>query len=576
MNSVRQNAVDLIVLLLYTGGVAAVSASVFATTIVMGTSIHESIVKNISTVSWTSPVDAIVGLFVLGIILGVGLGVPAVVATIGQRAFNWLYKGVFNLPTGRTWVGLSGSAATVVLAALWAVPLWEAVAPTIAAAAKSDMPAGMAGDLTTASVTLLPFGTMFAAYTFGIGTVDEPTSWKEFLIPRFTEPTRDNETDESAEKKKTQKLQSSTRKPSQPNVSVDPSEVATPSGSSTTSSTPSSSGSSSASRSQSDTSTGSNSQPSTSEKPSSARTDQSANRKSDKRTNSQPSQKTDGESVTNDRSNTTDEEQKSGKASGPSEFEYDWQGSTDVSMSDVGGMEDVKNEIQRDIIRPLTADREKAEMFGIPLPNVLFYGPPGTGKTYMAQAIATELSLPFVKLSGADVTSEWINQSAGQINRLFKEAEYLAKKEGGAVIFLDELDAVLPERSGDTHEENRKVVNEFLNHLSNAGENDVLFIGATNKREDLDSAATRSGRIDKEIFVGQPDEEARTEIFKAQLEGRPNTLSESDLRELANETSDMVASDIEALVNDAARIAVFERDGDEIRMDDFEEVLSDQ
>lgn len=557
MSSVRQKAVDAIVLLLYVGGVAAVSAITFATTYVMGTSIHESIIANASNVTWTSPVDAIVGLVWLSIIVAIGLGIPAFVATAGQRTFNWVYKGVFSLPTGRTWVGISGTAATIVLAALWAVPLWEAIAPTLAASAKAATPTGMAGDLSTATVTLLPFGSMFAAYTVGIGTVDEPTNWKEFLIPRFTEPTR--EEDDESDNSTVREIKSAGQKSTQPHVDVDTNDLSTPSDTGTTAST--------------DTTTTTE----TSADPTASPTNESStSRKSDKRTPSQTTKETNDTSVNDDRPNTDEQDQKSGKATGPNEFQYDWQGSTDVAMDDVGGMEDVKNEIERDIIRPLTEDREKAQMFGIPLPNVLFHGPPGTGKTYMAQAIATELGLPFVKLSGADVTSEWINQSAGEINRLFKEAEYLAKKEGGAVIFLDELDAVLPERSGDTHEENRKVVNEFLNHLSNAGENDVLFIGATNKREDLDSAATRSGRIDKEIYVGEPDEEARTEIFKAQLEGRPNTLSASDVRELADKTSDLVASDIEAVVNDAARIAVFERDGDEIRMKDFEEVLDER
>ena len=209
-------------------------------------------------------------------------------------------------------------------------------------------------------------------------------------------------------------------------------------------------------------------------------------------------------------------------------LEYNWMRETDVSMEDVGGMNELKQSLETDVIKPLTTGKEKADAFGIPLPNIVFHGPPGTGKTYLAKALATELRLPFAKLSGADVQSKWINESAQKINTLFEEAKTVADSEGGAVVFLDELDAVLKQRTGagSAHDEDNKVVAEFLNHLQDTSEHNILFIGATNRLEALDEAGIRAGRVDKKIYVGKPDEDAREAIVRAQLADRPNDLSD--------------------------------------------------
>ncbi len=259
-----------------------------------------------------------------------------------------------------------------------------------------------------------------------------------------------------------------------------------------------------------------------------------------------------------------------------SETEFDWAADTSVSFEDVGGMDGLKTELERDVIKPLTTHREKAEELGITPTNIIFHGPPGTGKTFMAQALATELGLPFAKLSGADVQSKWINESSQKVKELFEEAEAVAEEAGGAVVFLDELDSVLKNRgAGQAHEEDTKVVNEFLNRLENTDEHNIVFIGATNRLESLDEAGVRSGRIDKKIHIGMPGCESRASILKAQLADRPHCLTEDQIRTIAEQTDGMTAADLTSLVEDAARNSLFGRGDDKITQDDIYQALVD-
>jgi SpoVK/Ycf46/Vps4 family AAA+-type ATPase len=258
------------------------------------------------------------------------------------------------------------------------------------------------------------------------------------------------------------------------------------------------------------------------------------------------------------------------------ELEYNWEQDTEVSMDDVGGMHKLKEELQRDIIKPLTSKREQAEALNIPLPNVIFYGPPGTGKTYIAKALASELDLPFAELSGSDVQSKWINESATKIKTLFEEARTIADRKGGAVVFLDELDAVLKQRGmGQSHEEDNKVVAEFLNHLQDTSEHNILFIGATNRIETLDEAGIRAGRIGKKIHIGKPDQDTREAIIRARLGDRPHALSDDHVEALAEHTGGLVAAELESILVDAARVAAFQRDDDEITWQDVQQAVRD-
>ena len=279
-------------------------------------------------------------------------------------------------------------------------------------------------------------------------------------------------------------------------------------------------------------------------------------------------------SPSNSRSNVREDQDRtlSQRSSGADlpDMEFAWQSETDVSFDDIGGMAALKKQLHAEVIKPLESP-EKAEKLGVSAPNIVFHGPPGTGKTFTAKALATELGLPFASLSGADIQSKWINESASKVNDLFSEAREIAARKGGAVVFLDELDSVLKSRNGakSAHEEDNKVVNEFLNHLEDTKDHNIVFIGATNRLDALDQAGIRSGRIDVKIHVGQPDEEAREAILRAQLAERKHTLSEDDIADLAAATDGAVAADLEQLVNRAAKNVLL-RDGETIHRFDID------
>ena len=171
--------------------------------------------------------------------------------------------------------------------------------------------------------------------------------------------------------------------------------------------------------------------------------------------------------------------------------------------------------------------------------------------------MATELGLPAAILNGSAINSKWINESAEQVRDLFTEAHEIAAAEGGAIIFIDEIDSVLKQRTGagSSHAEDAKVVNEFLNYLENT-DDEIVFVGATNRLDSLDSAATRAGRIDEKIEIGKPDQQTREAILRAQLNKRSHAIPDEMLERVAAETEGYVAADLEQLVKKAAKQAL--------------------
>lgn len=255
----------------------------------------------------------------------------------------------------------------------------------------------------------------------------------------------------------------------------------------------------------------------------------------------------------------------------PSQLQYGWQSAPDTRFADVGGMEPLKTEVERSVIRPLTRLDAAYERFNISPPNgILFYGPPGTGKTLFARAIAGELDHPYLELSAGDIKSRWVNESTKQVNQLFAEAAQFDR----CVIFIDEIDALLASRDNDLHREHAQVVNEFLAHLD-ADDPNYLVIAATNRAELLDEAATRRGRFDQQYELGLPDRDARAAIFRVRLDELPTGLDNNASRKMAEQTEGLSSADIVGIIDDAAMRAA-ERDADELTLEDLHMSLPDQ
>lgn len=264
----------------------------------------------------------------------------------------------------------------------------------------------------------------------------------------------------------------------------------------------------------------------------------------------------------------------SSTGSSPSEVQlqnltYDWQYSP-ARFKDIGGYDDVKADLERRVLEPLLAHRDGDDRFSRfsvePESGIMLYGPPGTGKTMFARALAGELTVPFVELSPADVTSMWINESSGRVKTLFDEA----KQIGPCVIFLDEAEHLFGAReySGKgAHAEDRKVTSEFLAQLTHE-DREAIVVAATNRPGDIDRAILRPGRLAAHFEIGLPDEEARTAILRTHLTDVPSSLSDAEYANIATHTAGMTGADLADLVDEARRNAAA-RDARVLTRDDF-------
>lgn len=191
---------------------------------------------------------------------------------------------------------------------------------------------------------------------------------------------------------------------------------------------------------------------------------------------------------------------------------------TGISLDDVAGLKEAKEEIRRLIIEPRKHpeiyEKFKKKKGG----GILLYGVPGTGKTMFAQAIATELDAAFFSVKCSDIASKWFGDSEQNVKRLFDEA----RKHPCSIIFFDEFEALGAKRDSNSTVMKR-LVPELLAQMQGFEkcESTLLVIAATNRPWDIDSAFLRPGRFNTSIYVPLPDEEARRTIIKKQLEGIP-------------------------------------------------------
>ena len=224
-----------------------------------------------------------------------------------------------------------------------------------------------------------------------------------------------------------------------------------------------------------------------------------------------------------------------------------------VRFADVAGLDDVKQEIRLRMVYPL-AHPEAAQRFGVkPGGGVLLYGPPGTGKTMLAKATAGELDAAFYTVSAADVLSKWVGQAEQNIKALFEAAA----NEPRAVVFIDEIESLIPARGDDSGGSSgvmQRVVPQILQGMEGFGKRSssvVLFMGATNVPWQLDPAVLRPGRFDEKILVPLPDLPARRKLLELYLQKRP-LADDVNLDALADRLDGYSGADIKYLCDRAA------------------------
>ncbi|KPN31758.1 VCP-like ATPase [Halolamina pelagica] len=242
-----------------------------------------------------------------------------------------------------------------------------------------------------------------------------------------------------------------------------------------------------------------------------------------------------------------------------------------ITWDDVGGLTDPKQQVQEAVEWPLSTP-EKFERMGVEAPKgVLLYGPPGTGKTLMAKAVANETNANFISVRGPQLLSKWVGESEKAIRQTFRKARQVSP----TIIFFDELDSLAPsrgEQSGTNVSE--RVVNQLLTELDGLEEmGEVMVIGATNRPDMIDPALIRSGRFDRLVMVGAPDQGGREQILDIHTGNTP-LAPDVSLREVAEITDGYVGSDLESICREAAIEALREDDdADEVEMRHFRQAI---
>jgi transitional endoplasmic reticulum ATPase len=245
-----------------------------------------------------------------------------------------------------------------------------------------------------------------------------------------------------------------------------------------------------------------------------------------------------------------------------------------VHWDDAGGLDDVKQHLKEAVEWPI----KNPEMFtrlGIrPPKGILLYGPPGCGKTLLARAVATESESNFISIKGPEVFSKWVGESEKAIREVFRKARMAAP----AVIFLDEIDSLTPRRGMGMSDSgvSERVISQLLTEMDGITTlQDIVVVAATNRPDMVDSAVIRPGRFDRLIYVPEPDDKSRLQIFKIYTKGMPLS-SDVDINQLAMVTKYYSGADIESLCREAAmhslRRDVNARD---IHMKDFQDAMKE-
>ncbi|MFQ5424846.1 MAG: ATP-binding protein [Phycisphaerae bacterium] len=232
----------------------------------------------------------------------------------------------------------------------------------------------------------------------------------------------------------------------------------------------------------------------------------------------------------------------------------------DISFDDIAGLEDVKQEIRMKMIYPFSHPELAARYRIATGGGLLLYGPPGTGKTMIAKAIAREIDATMFVISPAQVLSKWVGEAEQNIRKLFAAA----KQENRAIIFIDEIEALVPARRSSQSSVMTRVVPQILQELEGfdhgSASRPLLFVGATNEPWALDTAMMRPGRFDAKVYVPLPDEPARFRLLEIYCGKRP-LADDVDFSRLVKRLDGYSGADVKAIAAKAATLPFMEAVG---------------
>ena len=228
----------------------------------------------------------------------------------------------------------------------------------------------------------------------------------------------------------------------------------------------------------------------------------------------------------------------------------------DIKWEDIGGLNEVKQELMEAVEWPLKYQGVFAYADAMPPKGILLYGPPGTGKTLLAKAAANESQANFISIKGPELLSKWVGESEKGVREVFRKARQAAP----CIIFFDELDAIAPARGanfGDSHVTER-VISQMLTELDGLEIlTNVVVIGATNRPDIIDPALLRPGRYDRLLYIPPPDYDSRIQIIKIHTRKKP-LAPDFKIEEIAAKTDGYTGADIAAVASAAVMLALRE------------------
>jgi transitional endoplasmic reticulum ATPase len=245
-----------------------------------------------------------------------------------------------------------------------------------------------------------------------------------------------------------------------------------------------------------------------------------------------------------------------------------------VHWDDVGGLDGVKQRLKEAVEWPLKNPEIFSKLGIKPPKGILLYGPPGCGKTLLARAVATESEANFISIKGPEVFSKWVGESEKAIREVFRKARMAAP----AVVFLDEMDSLTPRRGMGMSDSgvSERVISQLLTEMDGIiSLQDIVVIAATNRPDMVDSAVLRPGRFDRLIYVPEPDEKSRLQIFKIYTKEMP-LAQDVDLNQIVTLTKYYSGADIESLCREAAMHTLRKNiNSREVTMKDFQDALKE-